>query len=308
MLMLQKAYYQYLLSFGILGGISSSLLFTPSVSAIGHWFRTRRALATGIGFTGGSMGGVIFPLVILYLAPKIGFPWAIRAIGLLSAGLLLTACLLVRTRLPLSTHAGTMIDIMALRDVKYGMTTLAIFFIEFAVFIPLTYISSYAIHAGIAPQKAYLMVAFLNAASILGRAVPGYFADRFGRFNVMACTSFVCSLFIFTLWLLGNKSEASITAFSIMFGFWSGTAIGLGPACIAQVCRIQDLGKRNGTAFAIASFGALIGIPIAGAILNQSGTDYFGLIMFGGALYVAGSVAFAVTRGIAGGWKLRVIF
>ena len=66
-----------------------------------------------------------------------------------------------------------MIDLKALRNVKYGMTTPAIFFIEFAVFIPLTYISSYAIHAGIAPQKAYRMVAFLNAASVLGRAVPG---------------------------------------------------------------------------------------------------------------------------------------
>ena len=303
-----KAYYEFLLSFGILGGLSSSLLFTPSISAIGHWFRRRRALATGIAFTGGSTGGVIFPLVILYLAPRIGFPWAIRAIAFLSGGLLLVACLLLRTRLPLSIHTSAMVDIRALRDVKYGMTTLAIFFIEFAVFIPLTYIPSYAIHAGIAPQRAYLMVAFLNVASILGRAVPGYFADHFGRFNVMACTSFVCSLFIFALWTLSDTDEVSITAFTVMFGFWSGTAIGLAPACIAQICRIQDLGKRNGTTFAIASFGALIGIPIAGAILNQSRSDYFGLIMFGGALYVAGSIAFAVTRGLAGGWALRIIF
>jgi MFS family permease len=303
-----QEYYQFLLSFGIFGGLSSSLLFTPSVSTIGHWFRRGRALATGIAFTGGSVGGVIFPLVVLYLAPTIGFPWAIRAIGFLSGGLLLADCFLLRTRLPLSTSTVAVIDIKALRDVKYGMTTLAIFFIEFAVFIPLTYISLYAIHAGIAPQKAYRMVAFLNAASVLGRAVPGYFADQFGRFNVMACTSLICSLFIFTLWLLSNDDEVSITAFAVMFGFWSGTAIGLGPVCIAQVCKIQDLGKRNGTTFAIASFGALIGIPIAGAILNQTGTDYFGLIIFGGVLYVAGSIAFAVTRGIAGGWSLRVVF
>ena len=291
-----------------LGGLSSSLLFTPSISAIGRWFQRRRALATGIAFTGGSIGGVIFPLVVLYLAPKIGFPWAIRAIGFLAGGLLLAACFLLRTRLPLNGNTGIMIDLKSLRNVKYGMTTLAICFIEFAVFIPLTYISSYAIHAGIAPQKAYRMVAFLNAASVLDRAVPGYFADRFGRFNIMACTSFVCSLFIFTLWLLSDHSEVSITAFAVMFGFWSGTAIGLGPVCVAQVCRTQDLGKRNGTTFAIASFGALIGIPIAGAILNQSGTNYFGLIMFGGALYAAGSIAFAFTRCITGGWALRTVF
>ena len=297
-----------MLSFAILGGLSSSLLFTPSISAIGHWFRHRRGLATGVAFTGGSMGGAIFPLIIVYLAPKIGFPWAIRAIGFVSAVMVTISCILLQTRLPLDSKAGVMIDVKALRDVKYGMTTLAVFFIEFAVFILLTYISSYAIHSGMPAQKAYLLVTYLNAASVVGRAVPGYFADRFGRFNVMASTSLVCSLFIFSLWALSKSNEASITVFAIIFGFWSGTAVGLAPVCIAQVCRIEDLGKRNGTTFAISSFGALIGIPIAGAILNQSSTNYLGLIMFGGTLYVAGAITFAVTRGIAGGWALRVIF
>lgn len=188
------------------------------------------------------------------------------------------------------------------------MTTLAIFFVEFAILIPLTYLSSYAIHVGIEARNAYRMVAFLNAASVLGRTIPGYLADRLGRFNVMAFTTSVCSIFLFTLWLLRGNDEVSVTAFAIMFGFWSGTAVALSPVCIAQVCKIEDYGKRNGTTFAICSFGALIGIPIAGAILNQSGTNFFGLILFGGTLYIAGSIAFLVTRGIAGGWGLRVIF
>jgi predicted MFS family arabinose efflux permease len=254
------------------------------------------------------MGGVIFPLIILYLAPSIGFPWAIRAIGILSGVLLLIGCFLVRSRLPLNKHAGSLVDFGALKNVRYGMTTLAIFFIEFAVYIPLTYISSYAIHMGIDSQHAYRMVVFLNGASVIGRVVPGFFADRYGHFNIMASTSMVCSLFIFMLWNLSGKDEATLTAFAVMFGFWSGTAIGLSPVCIAQVCKIEDYGKRNGTTYAISSFGALIGIPIAGTILNQSGSNYFGLIMFGGALYAAGSISFAVTRGIARGWALKAIF
>lgn len=301
-------YYQFLLSFGVLGGLSSCLLFTPSIPAVGHWFCRKRAFATGVAFTAGSIGGVIFPLIVLYLAPRIGFPWAIRVIGFLAGGLCIAACFLLRTRLPPNKHAGATIDLKALMDVKYGMTTLAIFFIEFAFFIPLTYISSYAIHVGIDPQNAYRMVAFLNAASVPGRAMPGYFADRLGRFNVMAATSLICSLFIFALWLRSGDDEVSVTVFAIMFVFWSGTAVSLGPVCVAQVCKIEDYGKRNGTTFAISSIGVLVGIPIAGAILNRSGTNYSGLIVFGGALYVAGSIAFLVTRGIAGGWRLRVKF
>ncbi|KAK6526489.1 hypothetical protein TWF694_005073 [Orbilia ellipsospora] len=303
-----SSYYQFLLSFGVLGGLSSSLLFTPSVSAIGHWFCRRGALATGVAFTAGSTGGIIFPLIVLHLTPKIGFPWAIRVIGFLTCGFCIASCFLLRTRLPLNKHAGASIDLVALKDAKYGMTTLAIFFIESAIFISSTYITSYAINVGIDPLHAYRLVAFINAASIPGRALPGYFADRYGRFNVMAATSSICSLFIFTVWLLCGNNEAAITAFAVLFGFWSGTAVGLAPVCIAQVCKIEDYGKRSGTAFAMSSFGALVGIPAAGAILNRPGTSFPGLISFVGSLYVAGSIAFLVVRGIGGGWGLRVIF
>ena len=66
-----------------------------------------------------------------------------------------------------------MIDLKSLRNVKYGITALAIFFIEFAVFIPLTYISSYAIHAVIASQKAYRMVASSTPPPSLVVQSPG---------------------------------------------------------------------------------------------------------------------------------------
>lgn len=165
-------YYQFLLSFGILGGLSASLLFTPSVSAVGHWFCKRRALATGIACTAGGSGGIGFPFIILYLAPRIGFPWAMRIIGFINAGMCLAACLLLRTRIPPKAHAGIAIDLKALRDPPYATTTLAIFLIEFAVFIPLTYISSYAIAVGVSPQHAYRLNALLNVSSPLPSPPP----------------------------------------------------------------------------------------------------------------------------------------
>ncbi|PYH75554.1 MFS general substrate transporter [Aspergillus uvarum CBS 121591] len=70
------------LSFSVLGGLSACTLFTPTVSCVGHWFDKRRGYATGIACTAGGLGGVIFPLIILFAAPKIGFAWAIRIIAL----------------------------------------------------------------------------------------------------------------------------------------------------------------------------------------------------------------------------------
>lgn len=288
--------------------MSASLIFNPSISAIGHWFLKRRALATGIACTAGGLGGVAFPLIILHLAPRIGFPWAIRVIGFISAAFGVMACCLLRKRLPPNRKAGSSIDLTALvRDRRFAATTVAVFLIEFAVFIPYSYISSYAIRAGVDPQKAYRLNALLNAGAIPGRALPGYVADRFGHFNVMCGTALVCTAFILALWLTSAANEAMITSFTVLYGFWSGAAISLTPVCVGQVCKTEDYGKRSGTAFFVCSFGALVGIPIAGAILQANDGDYQGLIIFCGCFYFAAVVAFVVARGIAGGWGLRVI-
>ncbi|KAJ4167523.1 hypothetical protein NW754_011340 [Fusarium falciforme] len=305
---LSTEFYQFLLSFGVLGGMSASLLFNPSLAAVGHWFYKRRAFATGLACTAGGIGGVAFPLVILYLSPKIGFPWAIRVIALINAVSGIVACCLLRKRLPPNKKAGASIDLKALSDLKYAATTVAIFLIEFAVFIPYSYISAYAIHYGFDSQNAYMLNTLLNVGAVPGRALPGYVADRFGTFNTMCITAFICAAFILTLWLTADGEEVRTTSFTILFGFWSGAAISLTPVCVSQVCKIEDYGKRNGTAFFIASFGALTGIPIAGAILEANNGSYWGLIVFAGVLYTAAFAAFVFARGVAGGWNLRTVF
>jgi MFS family permease len=291
----------------MLGGISASMLFNPSISAIGHWFSKRRALATGIACTAGGAGGVVFPLIIIYLTPKVGFAWSIRVVGFICAAAGIAACCLLRKRLPHNKKAGAAIDLKALGDMKYAITTAAIFLVEFAGFIPYTYISSYAIHMGLPAQKAYLLNTLLNVGAIPGRALPGYVADRFGIFNVMCVTASCCATFILALWLTATHGNgAMITSFTVLFGFWSGATISLTPVCIGVVCRTEDYGKRNGTTFSLASIGALVGIPVAGAILQGQGGDYRGLIVLSGAAYAAAAGMFVLARGFTGGWGLKV--
>ncbi|KAH6982677.1 major facilitator superfamily domain-containing protein [Ilyonectria destructans] len=307
-LSLSKEFYQFFLSFGVLGGISASLLFNPSLAAIGHWFSKRRAFATGIACTAGGTGGIVFPLIILFLAPRIGFAWAIRVIGLMCTISGILACCFLRKRLPPNKKAGSSIDLKALSDYKYATTTLAIFLVEFAVFIPYTYISSYALHHGFKPKQAYLLNTLLSVGGIPGRALPGYVADRFGIFNTMCVTTVTCATLILALWYTAGGDQAMTISFTMLFGFWSGAAISLTPVCVGQVCKIEDYGKRSGTTFFIASFGALTGIPIAGAIIEANHGSYQALIIFAGVFYMAALGAFILARGVAGGWSLRTEF
>ncbi|KAJ5979861.1 monocarboxylate permease [Penicillium waksmanii] len=290
-----EEYYQFMLGFSVLGGISSSMVFTPSVGCIAHWFLRRRALATGVAATAGGIGGIIFPVLVSNLAGSLGFPWAIRIVGFISV---------------LFCSKGK-IDIKSLSELRFSLLTAAIVLIDFALLIPLTYLPSYAQSRGLGDSFAYNLSPILNAASILGRIVPGYYADRFGRFNVMIVTAFVCSVITFALWLPSQSNRAAILAYAVLFGFWSGSAISLSPVCVAQISKTEDFGKRYGTTYFLVSLGTLVAIPIAGELLKvqppNGGLDnYYGLIVLCGLAYFFACLFFILSRAVSVGWGFKV--
>lgn len=142
--------------------MGTSLLFTPCITAIGHFFRDRRGLASGIASTGGAIGGVIFPLMLTSLFERVGWAWAVRILGFLCAILLIFANLLVRKRLPPAKNATVHPDFRIFRDPAFALLTIGVFLLEFGLFIPLTYISSYALSKGFDSTFAFQILPILN--------------------------------------------------------------------------------------------------------------------------------------------------
>lgn len=299
-----------MLAWGILGGASCCLIFTPAIVSIGHWFRRRRALATSLALTAGSIGGIIFPAIILNLERRIGFDSAMRIVGLICLVLCGSAVFLVKTRLPPNTKGGAGIDLFALKEKIYATTTAAIFLLELAFFIPVTYITSYALGQGLSEELSYSLVMILNAGSVVGRCLSGWYADSWGRFRVMIATSAVCTL-LTPLWLYAGGSTALVIAYALAFGAASGSIIAVTPVCIAQICLTEDYGKRYGTTYFVVSFGTLVGVPLAGAILDtgRDGVPNFpGLILFSGAVFALGTAFFVLAMGLATKWNFETKF
>lgn len=300
-----------MLGFSVLGGISSSMVFTPSIGCIAHWFLRRRALATGIAATAGGIGGIVFPVLVSNLAGSLGFPWAIRIVGFISAVFcaLSVALLRARTSALNRVQKGKM-DFKSLRELRFSLLTAAIVLIDFALLLPLTYLPSYAQSRGLDDSLAYNLSSILNAASIFGRIVPGYLADRFGCFNVMIITTFICSVITFALWLPSQSNHAAILGYAVLFGFWSGSAISLSPVCVAQISRTEEFGKRYGTTYFLVSLGSLIAIPVAGELLRvwppSGGLDnYFCLIILCGLVYFCACLFFILSRAVSVGWGFK---
>ncbi|KAL5326262.1 hypothetical protein ACEPPN_007400 [Leptodophora sp. 'Broadleaf-Isolate-01'] len=301
-------YWHFIIVFGVLGGLGTALVFTPSIAAVSHFFHRRRGNATGIAAGGAAFGGIVYPLLLQSLIPKIGFAWATRILGFIMLFLSIIAILLIKANIQPSHKATSPHpDIKILRQPAFLMTVIGCFLLEWALFVPLTYITSYALKEGHAEAFSYQILPILCAGSVFGRWLPGLYSDRIGRYNcslLMIILTIVC---VFGIWLPFGSNTAGLAIFAVIFGFASGSNISLTPVCVGQLCETKDYGRYYATCYTIVSIGCLTGVPIAGEILERCGGEYWGLIVFTGACYVGAFGAFYTARGFAaGGWGIWV--
>jgi len=302
-------YWEILLSFGGLCGFAASLLFSPSIAAVGHFFQAKRGAATGIAATGAGLSGVVIPLVMKVLFDRIGWAWAVRTLGLIMLILCVMATFLIRSRLPPLLGARPHPDIRIFKQVPFFLTTLGIFLVEFSIFVPYTYISSYMLAQGFDTGFSYNMLSILNAGGIVGRIAPGYLADRIGSFNCNIMAALLSAVTCLAVWLPAGHTTTGVVVFAALIGFSSGANIMSSPVCVGKLCKTQEYGRYYATTYSVVSFACLISIPIAGEIVEASSGEYQGLIIFNGCTYLGGFVVLMAAKISCVGWnKILGIF
>jgi MFS family permease len=301
MLSLCHEYWQVLLAQGFCIGIGFACLFVPSVAILSTYFTTKIAAATGLAASGSSLGGVLYPIILNRLIPRIGFPWAVRTIGFICLGTLLVPNIVMKVRVLPPTRRA-LIDPSAFKHVPFVMFCLASFVTFCGLFQPFFFVQSYSLADHIAGETlTFYLLSILNATSVFGRIVPNILADKVGPLNVIVPCAIITGILI--LCLIAVKNVGGILVFVLLFGFFSGSLVSLPPTVVVHLTQDRRfIGTRMGMCFAFTAIGALISTPIGGALLKVH-NNFWPTWVFGGVLATTGGIMMGVARGLFKGWN-----
>jgi len=134
----------------------------------------------------------------------------------------------------------------------------------------------------------------LNAVAIPGRILPSYVADRVGVLDTYIGISTLTAASVF-YWISVTNRAGNI-AFSVLYGFFSGSIVTLAPVVLASITSdLSILGTRLGVVAVLKGIGSLIGPPIAGAILGAT-DSYLGVQLFSGLALIMTALLASVLR------------
>ncbi|GME67042.1 unnamed protein product [[Candida] boidinii] len=330
-----KTLWQFILAFGISSGIGSSLMLTPLIGVVSHWFLKKRGLALGLAQVGGSAAGIAFPLMLRSLYDRLGYGWSMRILAFICLGLCIISFFLVRDRLDeisgmnknnaisskdnddndindmnestFTEKLKASLDFNQLRDRKFTLLVSALFMNEFSLLLVITYLGTYAQAHGYTESTSYIVLTVLNSFGTLGKYLPAHFADYFGRYNMITLMSIIMSLSIFIIWLPFGSNLVALYIFAAIYGFAFAATYSLTPTCIGQISKTEQFGRRYGTAYFFVAFGNLISLPIGGKIIGKGSIkEYENMIIFAGVSCVFATALFIAARYAIIGKKIKV--
>ncbi|KAH8658268.1 major facilitator superfamily domain-containing protein [Xylariales sp. PMI_506] len=304
-----REYYQVFLSHSIISPFGQSMINSAAVLSLPTWFKVRRSLATGIAYTGASVGAILLPIVLERLLPIVGYSWTIRISALVMFTLLVPAYFTVKSNLQPTPSSVTIREYLRpFRDIQFCVLEAGTFFFWLAIDIPATFIIVSATSRHVNPAIVQYLVVIMNVGGCIGRLFCTRIADTWGRWNAMIVLLVFTSISVLALWL-PSRGEAMLITFALLYGFGCSPALSMLPVLVAGISPIEEIGIRTGINQAAAGFAALIGVPIAGAIVTATEGSFIWAAGFTGMCYLVSTLCICVVRicfqgAVASSWKI----
>lgn len=303
---LSTEFWHLIVTQGILFGIGANMAWVPSLAIISHWFDKRKGLAMGISVAGGGVGGLTLAPLTRFLITVLGWPSTLVIISCGCGFILLVSAYFMQTRLPPAKHKD--FDFPSfLRDSRFLRYFFIIGCIFWGYFIPVFFLSLYAVDQGMTPTQGALIIALLNAGSSAGRLTMGICADYLGHIKMLSLCLYVSAISVLIIWPF-STTFGMLSFFSVIFGFFIGGAISIAPTGIVDIFGTKHIGTITGMIYPGGGVGNFAGPLISAWLLDKftstprligvAHQTYFlpVIILNGCILLIGGSISFSFIK------------
>jgi MFS family permease len=257
----------------------------PNQVLVSRWFQAKRGRVMGYAYLGLGLGGAISAPLINTLINHVGWRGAFEVLGVAILAILFPVAQWVTRStpgelgldpdglLPVAAPAQTSSELdvavsRAARTLNFWLIVAGCTLVIGAIGTVIQHLILFLRDQGYPGGYASRVMSALLMASLIGRVIAGYCADRFCKKNVMALFYLLAALCIPLLFLA--RRPTAVWGFAVLFGLAMGADYMLIPLVTAECFGISGLGKLLALIIMGYSVGQWVGPVLAGRIFDAT--------------------------------------
>jgi oxalate/formate antiporter len=312
------------LTYGVLGGLGTGIIYVGVIGLMVRWFPDRRGLAAGATAAGYGAGAIVTTFPISNMLASSGYPHTLVVFGVIQGVVGILAAQGLRN--PPKASARVIPQLSAAREARQTrrsftpqeMLRSPAFWLLF-VMMSLMSTSGLMIVANVGPfAKEYgvattlvwgvaalpLSLTISRFTNGLTRPFFGWVSDRIGRENTMAIAFGSEAVAILLLLLSLHNPALFVILTGVAFFGW-GEIFSLFPSTLTDLFGPEHATTNYGILYIAQGVGSVLGGPVAAAIRAQAGSWVPVFLIVVGLDVVTALLAFFVLRRLRTQWIAR---
>jgi MFS family permease len=271
----------------------------PNQVLLSRWFTKARGRAMGFAYLGIGLGGALVPLVAVRLVQAFGWHDALRILGVAIVVIALPFALFVREAPPSSDVGATTKTSDAKVPIRDVVRQPAFYLLMFGSMCSIAAVGGANQHLKLylsldhsySQQAAAEIASLTLAASLVGRLLMGWLADRWPKKRVMLLIYLLVAAAL-PIPLLAT-TKGAIMLYAVVFGIGLGGEYMVIPLMAAELFGVRVLGRAMGLILAADGVAEALAPVAVGRLHDVSGNYVTGFSLLIG-FAIAGAIAISL--------------